>query len=201
MLQKFKLNTKIIAGIAGSGKTHYSAHIIKSFSAKKDYVLFYKSKLFNGDDINLENRLLQLLEVPTGYTLNEIFTKVNDYCKKKNRRCLIIIDALNETTKSNIGFSTIWKNHLDVLINQLKAFSHIYFVCTLRTSYIDNIWATRPSIIEINGFETNGITRRACEKYFKYYKIIIDNWDTADFSFSEILFSWTYSVSLQMRKG
>ena len=183
MLQKFKLNTKIIAGIAGSGKTHYSAHIIKSLSAKKDYVLFFKSKLFNGDDINLESRMLQLLEVPTGYSINEIFDKINNYCKKKNKRCLIIIDALNETTKSNIGFSKIWKNHLDVLINQIKAFSHIYFVCTLRTSYINNIWLTPPNITEIKGFETNGVTIKACEKYFNYYKILIDNWDTADFSF------------------
>src|SRR5699024_7094914 len=108
---------------------------------------------------------------------------INNFASKQNKRCFIIIDALNETTKSSIGFSNIWKNHLQEFVNQVCLFSHLYLVCTLRTSYVDRIWDVKPSnISELKGFEKVRDLRLLCTRYFEYYKIKVSNFDTADFN-------------------
>lgn len=180
-------NHKIIAGNAGTGKTHISAHLIKTIKGNGDYVIFFKPKQFNGDNVELEERLLRLLRIPAGYTLGEIINKLNLFTQAKNKRCFIIIDALNETTKSSIGFSNIWSNHLQSFINQIRLHSHLYLICTLRTSYVENIWPIRPATIsEIKGFQRTKDIKEACEKYFSYYKIIPINKGTADLSYFRI---------------
>jgi hypothetical protein len=180
-------NHKVIVGKAGTGKTHITAHLINKIRLNSDYVIFLKSKQFNGDNVNFDDRLLQLLQIPTGYILSEVLEKLNMFSKANNKRCFILIDALNETTKSSIGFSNIWAMHLQTFINQIKLYSHLYFICTLRTSYIDEIWSTRPeNIIEISGFDNDEDVEEACEKYFDYYKINATNLDTADLSYFEV---------------
>jgi hypothetical protein len=187
MLSNFKTkpNHIIIAGIAGTGKTHISAHLINSFKSNGDYVIFFKSKQFNGDNVNLYEKLLQLLQIPNGYNVSEILDQVNNFAISKNRRCFIIIDALNETTKSSIGFSNIWSNHLQEFINLIGLYSHCYFICTLRTSYIENIWRIKPgAILEIKGFQKD--IKEACTKYFNYYKINAINIETADLNYFRV---------------
>ena len=189
MLGSFKSNTacKIIAGNAGTGKTHMSAHLVEKIKSNGDYVLFFKPKQFNGDNINLNERLLQLLQVPKGYTLNEILEKINGFALTHKRRCFLIIDALNETTKSSIGFSSIWKDHLQEFINQIGLFSHLYLVCTLRTSYIDQIWNTQPHFLsEIKGFDRPKDLQALCDRYFDYYNINVLNRYIADLSIFRI---------------
>jgi hypothetical protein len=183
LLDRFKAHAshKIIAGNAGTGKTHISAHLITKIKEQGDYVLFFKPKQFNGDNINLNNRLMELLQVPPGYTLNEILGTINDFASRQNKRCFIIIDALNETTKSSIGFSNIWKNDLQDFINLVSLFSHLYVVCTLRTSYIDQIWSNIPSnIAALRGFERTENLKALCRRYFEYYKIRVTNFHSAD---------------------
>lgn len=182
-------NHKIIIGNAGSGKTHLCAHLIKKIQNNNDYVIFFKPKQFNGDNVELNQRLLNLLQIPEGYTLSEVLSIINDFVqnknrrcftKKKNRRCFIIIDALNETTKASIGFSNIWHDYLQEFINLVKQYSHIQLICTLRISYIENIWGVKPTnLINIYGFERHNV-KEACKKYFDYYKIKPTNFDTAD---------------------
>lgn len=189
ILSDFKshFNHKIIVGNAGMGKTHLSAFLINSIKHNNDLVIFLKPKLFSGDDINFEERLLQLLHVPSGYTLSEVLSGLNAFAKRNNKRCFILIDALNETTKASIGFSNIWKVYLQNFINQVANYSHLYFICTLRTSYIEQIWSVRPSeIIEIKGFNKYRDVEEACEKYFNYYKIRPTNWIIADLSYFKI---------------
>lgn len=183
MLENFitQYSHKIIAGNAGTGKTHISVHLINRFRENGEYVIFFKPKHFNGDDVNFNDRLLQLLQIPKGYTLNEVLEILNKFAQSKNKRCFIIIDALNETTKSSIGFSNIWGNYLQAFINQIELYSNLYLISTLRTSYINHIWQIRPaSIVEIKGFEKAHDIEAACIKYFNYYKINPLNLDTAD---------------------
>lgn len=183
LLHNFRTLTshKIIAGKAGTGKTHVSAHIINLARKNGDYILFFKPKQFNGDSVSLVERFNQILQVPSGYTLNEVLFKINKFVQLKNKRCFIIIDALNETTKSSIGFSDIWKNYLQDFITHITSFNNLYLICTLRSSYIDNIWASRPvALVEIKGFDKHGDVKSACKKYFDYYKIQVSNFETAD---------------------
>ena len=184
MISRFKpKNTfnKIIVGNAGTGKTHISAHLVTKLLENREYILFFKAKQFNGDNVELNKRILELMQVPPGYTLNEILEKLNNHALSKNQRCFFIIDALNETTKSSVGFSNIWKNQLQEFINQFSLFSNLYLICTLRTSYIENIWDNKPSFLEeIKGFEEHNDLNALCKQYFNYYKINVLNIDTAD---------------------
>lgn len=189
MLSNYKKNRnhKIIVGKAGMGKSHMTAHLIKKIRRQEDFVIFLKPKFFNGDNINFEERFLQLLQVPTGYTLDEILIKLNEFSKSKGKRSFIIIDALNETTKSHIGFSDVWKISLQSFINQINTFSNLYFICTLRNSYIENIWDSIPNgLAEIKGFNKVDDVKEACNKYFGYYKIKPLNIETADLSSFEV---------------
>lgn len=178
---------KIIVGNAGTGKTHISAHLVNQLKGNGNYILFFKPKQFNGDNVDLEERILQRLQVPKGYTLTETLRKINQFALTQNKRCFFIIDALNETTKSSIGFSDIWANQLQAFINQIGLFSHLYFICTLRTSYIDNIWSNRPSnLVEIKGFERLPQLHELCKNYFLFYKINVSNFNSADLSVFKI---------------
>lgn len=182
-LENFKknYNHKIIVGTAGTGKSHYLAHLVQKIIDNQDFAIFIKPKLFSGDNINFEEKLLEILQIPKGYIVTEILEKLNEFANQHNKRCFILIDALNETTKSNIGFSNIWKTNLQIFINQIKQYNKLYIVCTLRTSYIEKIWETKPKFLaEIKGFENRRLTISACKNYFKYYKINVTNFDNAD---------------------
>lgn len=180
-------NHKIIVGKAGMGKSHMTAHLINEIKRQKDFVIFLKPKYFNGDNINFDDKFLELLQIPSGYTLEEILLKINKFVKSENRRCFIIIDALNETTKSHIGFSDIWRISLQRFINQINTHSNLYFICSLRTSYIENIWDSSPNgLLEIKGFNKVYDIEEACKKYFKYYNIKPLNFETADLTSFEV---------------
>lgn len=176
---------KIIIGDAGVGKTHFCANLIQKIKKNNEYVIFFKPKQFNGDNVELNERLLSLLQIPKGFIIQEVFTLINNYVKSQNKRCFILIDALNETTKDSIGFSNIWRHNLQEFINLIKQYSHLQFICTLRRSYIDNIWNVKPAyLIEIKGFKI-GELKHACLKYFKYYNIKPINIDNADLALFE----------------
>lgn len=64
----------------------------------------------------------------------------------------------------------------------MSLYSNLYFICTLRISYVDNIWTIKPTFSEIKGFEKNRDIREACIKYFDYYKIKLLNFNQADLS-------------------
>lgn len=180
-LTKLSTHCKIIVGNAGTGKTHISAHLVNRLKENGDCVIFFKARQFNDDNVILEARILHCLKVPEGYTLSEILVKINEFASTHNKRCFLIIDALNETTKSSIGFSNIWRDQLQHFINQIGLFSHLYFICTLRTSYIDSIWATKPrNLAEIRGFGRMPQLRELCTKYFGHYRIDVQNLNTAD---------------------
>ncbi|WP_237275814.1 AAA family ATPase [Tenacibaculum ovolyticum] len=176
-------NHKIIIGNAGMGKSHLTAHLVNEINNQEDYVVFLKPKFFNGDNINFDNTLLQLFHVPNGYTLEEILLRINNFSKSNGKRSFIIIDALNETTKSSIGFSDIWDISLQRFINQINNHSNLYFICSLRTSYIKKIWQSKPrDVIELKGFISSQDLKEVCQKYFGHYKIKATNFDIADLS-------------------
>ncbi|NBA88423.1 NACHT domain-containing protein [Emticicia sp. CRIBPO] len=180
-------SNKIITGKAGTGKTYIAAHVVNKAKENGDHVLFFKPRQFNGDNINLNERLLQLLQVPLGYTINEVLEKLNNFASSNDKRCFFIIDALNETTKSNIGFSSIWRNQLQDFINQVSLFSHLFIICTLRSSYISQIWNTPPSsLVETRGFEKQEDLINLCNLYFNHYKIKVQNFATADLDIFKI---------------
>ena len=174
-------NNVIISGNAGSGKTNLCAHLVNTLTHNDELVIFLKASLFSGDNLKLEEQLLYRLKVQEGYILNEVLTAINNFAKGQKKRCVIIIDALNETTKAGIGFSNIWRNDLQTFIQTVRLFPNLFLVCTLRTSYIEHIWTARPAhLYELPGFSEDNDVLEACKKYFLHYKIKADNLAQAD---------------------
>lgn len=176
-------NHKIIAGIAGTGKSHTIGYLIQEIDKRGDYTIFLNARSFDGDAIEFSRRFHNRLFIPEGYSLLDTLKRLNKFAKKKGRRLFIIFDALNETTTSTFGFSPIWGSELQNLINLVSGFSHLYFICTLRTSYIEEIWSIVPeNIATLKGIPRFDDTLQMCKRYFDYYKIDAANLDTADLS-------------------
>ncbi|MDR6340140.1 hypothetical protein HNQ91_003205 [Filimonas zeae] len=174
-------NYKIISGNAGTGKTNTSAYLAEQLHKSGEFVIFLKAWQFSGDNTVLENVFFRLLEVPPGYTLREFLEKLQTFSKNRKKRCFIIIDALNETTRSTTGFSKIWHYNLQSFINDISQFSNVYFICTLRTSYIKQIWHDeQPYISMLQGFDNEADIKDACLRYFSHYRISPQNFNEAD---------------------
>ncbi|MGE9310444.1 hypothetical protein ACLOAU_02300 [Niabella sp. CJ426] len=180
-------NYKIIAGIAGTGKTHTIGYLIQEIDKQGDCTIFLNARSFDGNEVDFAQRLHNRLFIPEGYSLLDTLKRLNKFASKKGKRLFIIFDALNETTTSTLGFSTIWERELQNFINLLGEFPYLYFICTLRSSYIEDIWNVRPErIATLNGVTQNEETLQMCNRYFDYYKIKATNLDTADLTLFKI---------------
>ena len=183
-----KINKKsiFIAGNAGVGKTHLSAHLTAELKGAKNYPILISAKKFSGESTDLDRVFLNLLNIPDSYQLRDVLLKINKFAVKKNRRVYFIIDGLNETTDNNIGFNKMWKIHLESFTNQIKQFSHLFLICTLRKSYVDRVWAQKPkNLLSLDGFNHYDV-REACELYFKHFKINASNLKTANLDFFRV---------------
>lgn len=167
---------KIIHGKAGMGKSNISAFLVNTLKEEKHPVILIKAKDFRGSPDEFNRILMEQLLVPTGYSIEEILEKINEYGKSLNKRIVLIFDGLNETTFANEGFSKIWENNFDTFIELLSNYKFIYLVATLRTSYISRIWNNNHipySNFELSGFDSTNL-HLVVNKYFEHYKIVYD---------------------------
>jgi hypothetical protein len=167
---------KIIEGNAGMGKSNISAYITNSLLEDSFPVIFVKAKDFNGSPDAFDKLFMNALKVPEDYKLDEVLKKLDCYGKKNKKRVTLIFDGLNETTYGNEGFSKIWEKNLDRFIEHLQKYKYIYFVATLRTSYIPRIWADKIipySNFRLLGFDASNL-RQVVVKYFEEYRITYD---------------------------
>lgn len=183
-----KLNKKsiFIAGNAGVGKTHLSAHLTAELKKGNNFPLLIAAKKFSGERTDLNRVFLDLLEIPDSYQLRDVFVKINKFAIRKNSRVFFIIDGLNETTDNNIGFNKMWKFHLESFTSQINQFSHLFLICTLRESYVDRVWSQRPKdLLSLDGFNHYDV-REACDLYFNHFKINVSNLKTANLDFFRV---------------
>jgi hypothetical protein len=177
-------NYQFIEGDAGMGKTNIAAHLAESQLSEGSLVVFSQGKKFNGNPENLALNLCMAWGIDGSFTVDEIFAKLNSKAKKKKHRMLIIVDGLNET-RYNIGFSRVWENHIEEILHTAKKYQYLFFLFTLRTSYIGRIWTVSPptKLQKIRGFDTEVVTKEAVKKYSKHHGFQITNLDTANVSF------------------
>jgi len=164
---------KIIHGKAGMGKSNISAFLVNSLKYQNHPVILIKAKDFRGNPDEFNRILMEQLLVPSGYSIEEMLNKINDYGKSLNKRVVLIFDGLNETTFANQGFSKIWEKNFDAFIELLNNYKFIYFIATLRTSYISRIWSNNQiphSNFELNGFDSSNL-QVVVKRYFNHYKI------------------------------
>lgn len=194
---------KIIHGKAGMGKSNISAYLTTTLKNENHPVILIKAKSFNGNPDEFNRILMDQLNVPNNYLLEEVIEKLNNYGKTNNKRVTLIFDGLNETTYENQGFSNIWKKNLDGFIEVLNNYKYIYFIATLRTSYVSRIWSD--NLIPFSNFELSGFNntnlRFVVEKYFKHYKITYDELNENDiFYFKTPLLIDLYCQMLNPKK-
>ena len=164
---------KIIHGKAGMGKSNISAYLTTTLKNENHPVILIKAKSFNGSADEFNRILMEQLLVPDNYTIEEVLKKINNYGKNENKRVVLIVDGLNETTTDSQGFSKIWENNFDGFVELLLNYKYIYFISTLRTSYITRIWSNGNiplENLELTGFK-NFDLRVVVEKYFNNYNI------------------------------
>lgn len=168
---------KIIHGKAGMGKSNISAYLTNFFKNEEHPVIIIKAKSFNGNPDEFNRIFMEQLLVPNNYSIEEVLERIDNYGKKINKRVVLIFDGLNETTYGNEGFSKIWQKNFDQFIELLATFKFVYFITTLRTSYISRIWSNNQipySNFELKGFDENNL-KNVVVKYFDHYKIGFDD--------------------------
>jgi hypothetical protein len=181
-LDRFQRQVFIIHSNAGMGKSSVSYYLGGKLKSKDLPIIFIQAKSFRGSPDEFESVFMRELNVPDNYLLSEVLGKLNKYGINHNIRIPIIIDGLNETTFAHESFSLIWKNSLDNFINELKAYKNIFFITTLRTSYIERIWSDNTIPYhnrQLTGFNFE-ILESVVKNYFDYYKITYDEIDQSD---------------------
>lgn len=168
---------KMIHGKAGMGKSNISAYLTNTLKEQNHPVILIKAKSFSGNPDEFNRILMTQLNVPNNYLIEEVLERINNYGKKNNKRVVLVFDGLNETTNANEGFSKVWEKNLDNFIEILGNYKYIYFITTLRTSYISRIWSDNEipySNFELTGFNGANL-RHVAQKYFDHYNIIYDS--------------------------
>lgn len=177
-------NYQFVHGDAGMGKTHTSAHIALTLVEKGYYVVFTQGKHFYENPADLDANFRKALKIASEDSFSEILEKLNTKAKSKRKRLLFIVDGLNET-RYNVGFSNIWENHITEILHTIEKYQHLFFLFTLRTSYITRIWTDNPpsKLLQIRGFDSELVTKEAVKKYCNHYNLQITNLETANVSF------------------
>lgn len=203
IIQQKKTQVKIIHGNAGMGKSNLSAFLYTELRKNKKASILIGGKSFGGDPNSFDEILMKQLNIPNGYLLEEVLEKLNSYGKKKESRVTLIFDALNETSFAHEGFSKIWENNLDKFIEQLKKYPYLFFIATLRTSYISRIWSDKEipfEQIKLNGFKGDDLNL-LIQRYFTEYRIATESLIKSDvFYFKTPLFLDLYCKMLNEDK-
>ncbi len=157
----------LIYGDAGIGKSHLLADNAKRLQEAGHSVFLFLGQHLNTHDHPFK-QLFDLIEYKGS---KESFLKeFNDRANKKNKRTVIIIDALNEGEGKYF-----WKNYLLNFLNSIKEFDNIAVALSVRSNYIrsvlpENIEADFPlHKLEHKGFKD--LSLEALEPFFNYYRI------------------------------
>lgn len=168
-------NHFIVHATAGVGKTYFAAHIYSSLKDDGHLPLFIPASAFSGNHSSLSHAFQKVFKYSEATSLNSFFSKLNEFAKKKNKRVVLIIDGMNETTYNLSGFSPIWGDGIENLTEDISNYEYLTFLATCRTSYLENSIDRTFSLNcshALSGFEGFDIRKMAIEQYFKYYKIV-----------------------------
>lgn len=175
-----------ITSAAGMGKTNLAFDIFKTHIENKLPAIF----IF-GKEVTDVKELHKCLDVSANWQLEEFLGALDVAGAVTKSRVPIIIDGLNESS----GWKTIWGDSLASLINLIATkYRHLVLITTYRSSYEDYLFPDNyfqtddrwRSKIYLHGF--NGLTRKAIELYFEYYKLDVQNFSPVLNEFSHPLY-------------
>lgn len=157
----------LIHGDAGIGKSHLLADNAKRLQQKGHSVFLVLGQHLNSH-VHPFKQFFDLIDYKGS---KESFLKeFNGRAKYKNKRTVIIIDALNEGEGKYF-----WKNYLLNFLNTIREFENIAVVMSVRSNYVrsvipENIEVDFPLYkLEHSGFKNLSLDE--LEPFFNYYKI------------------------------
>lgn len=133
----------LLVGDAGVGKSHLLANLSKERLNDDELSILLLGSYF-GDNGDIGQQIVQILDLDM--SVDEFLHYLNEKAKKHKSRILIIIDALNECNNKEL-----WKTHLNGFVNQMKSFSHLGLIVSIRSTYIDII-PKKHSFLMYNNF-------------------------------------------------
>lgn len=153
----------IIEGEAGVGKSHLIADVISEKYRESQLSILLLGQHFNRGDIWEQIKSQLELKISKEEFLGIIDSKAESI----NSRIIIFIDALNEGEGKYL-----WKDQLAGLVEDIKKFSNIGLVLTVRKTYHDiifpaSVWTELPRF-EHRGFDDSSV---ATKVFFEYYHI------------------------------
>lgn len=159
----------VLYGKGGIGKSHLMADTVVKHGQRKEYSVLLLGEDFPKDAL-IHIRIPQILDLP--YSVNQIFTRMNQLAKEKHIRILFMIDALNEG-----GGRELWRSHLPGLLQTVAKYQWIGLAVSVRTDFMpDMISDDVIRKFHITRIEHVGLGRMADEairKYFEAYGIDI----------------------------
>lgn len=185
-------NLAIIAGDAGSGKTHLLCDLAKQRSSKglPSIVLMGQRFLDSGDPWT---QALQQLDVGS-WNAGDLVKVLEVVAQRANSRVLFIIDAINEGAGRQL-----WPAHLSAFLHRLKASPWIGIIISVRSSYAADLLpedATQGAVwLEHRGFED--VEFDATRAFFEYFGIDLPSTPLLAPEFSNPLYLKTLCLGLQ----
>lgn len=153
----------IVDGDAGVGKSHLIADVVTENCKEGKLSILLLGQHFNKGDVweQIKNQL------DIKVSKEELLGILDSKAEAINSRIIIFIDALNEGEGKYL-----WKSQLSGFIEDLKRFSNIGLVLSVRTTYQDiifpdSIWSLLPRF-EHRGFDDSSV---ATKVFFEYYQI------------------------------
>lgn len=168
--QKGRLKYLRIAGVAGTGKTHFSCFIAETLRDKAyPYLLF-------GSQFNIQEQIWSQLSNMLPYggrskdTLKTNLVLLDDRMKQVKQFAVIIIDALNEGAGE-----FYWKDSLRLLTEEISKHERIKLIITIRDPFVNRIMSgmndTEWVKYDLKGFSSPVSISKAIQSYFEDYGI------------------------------
>ncbi len=173
-----------ISGAAGMGKTHVAFNIFEKQIKNRLPAIFIFAKNLRTEE-KLEKQIKDNLEIPSNWSLENLWGALNIAGAVYKSKIPIIIDGLNESTH----WRKIWKIDLEkIIISINNKYKNIVLITTYRTSYEDQLFPKNYFDFKleksnwkkkaiVRGFEN--LTWDEIQKYFDYYKIKLQNYSEA----------------------
>lgn len=153
----------LIEGEAGIGKSHLIADVIeKSFKEAQYSILLLGQQFDKGDVWTQIKNQLDIRESKT-----EFLGALNSKAETIGTRIIIYIDAINEGNGKEI-----WSDQLNGLLDDIKQYSNLGLVLTIRSTYKDIVLPDE-FLSKINHFKHRGFdnVQNATKIFFEHYKI------------------------------
>ena len=168
--QKGRLKYLRIAGVAGTGKTHFSCFVAETMQDKAyTYLLF-------GSQFNTQEHIWSQLSNMLPYggrskdALKANLAKLDDRMKQVKQFAVLVIDALNEGAGE-----FFWKDSLRLLTEEISKHERIKLIITIRDPFVNRIMSGMNDAewvkYDLKGFSSPVSINKAIHSYFEDYGI------------------------------